>query len=154
MANTTEGRVAEVLIVEDNEPDVTLARESFREAQHPVRLHHVSNGVECMEFLYKRGKYIDAPTPDLILLDLNMPVMDGREVLAELVKDDELNHLPVVILTTSNKDRDVLDMYKLRCSSYVRKPVDYEQFIRAIRVITDYWFTVVILPRWEEEGRA
>jgi len=99
-----------------------------------------------MAFLRKEGEYANVPIPDLILLDLNMPVMDGREVLAELVKDDDLNHLPVVILTTSADEQDVLNMYKLRCSAYATKPLDFNQFLRVIQGIADFWFTVVVLP--------
>jgi two-component system response regulator len=106
----------------------------------------VENGEECLAFLRKQGEYADVPTPDLILLDLDMPVMDGREVLAEMVQDEQLRHLAVVILTTSAGEQDVLQMYKLRCSSYITKPVDFDQFQRVIEGIGDYWFTVVVLP--------
>ena len=99
-----------------------------------------------MAFLRKQGEYADAPTPDLILLDLNMPVMDGREVLAELVRDDNLKHIPVVVLTTSAEEQDVLNMYKLRCSAYTTKPVDFNKFLGVVRGITDFWFTVVVRP--------
>jgi two-component system response regulator len=137
---------AEILLVEDNENDVILTRESFRMLRLAVRLHHVKNGVECMAFLRKEPPYSDAPTPDLILLDLNMPLMDGREVLTELVQDPNLNHLPVVILTTSAEEKDILTMYQLRCSSYIVKPVDFDQFLRVLREFGNYWFTVVVLP--------
>ncbi len=99
-----------------------------------------------MAFLRKEREYADVPTPDLILLDLNMPVMDGREVLAELVKDDNLKHLPVVVLTTSEDERDVLNMYKLRCSSYITKPVDLGKFISVVQNLSDHWFKVVVRP--------
>lgn len=139
-------RPAEILLVEDNENDVILTQEGFKRSKLLVHLHHVKNGEECMAFLRKQGEYAGVPTPDLILLDLNMPRMDGREVLAELLADQNLRHLPVVILTTSSEDREVLRMYKLRCSSYIVKPVDFEQFLRVIRSISEYWFTVVVLP--------
>ena len=142
----TGGRPAEILLVEDNKDDVVLTREGFERVKLTVNLHHVVNGEQCMEVLRKEGDYSDAPTPDLILLDLNMPVMDGREVLAELVKDDNLNHFPVVILTTSADEQDVLKMYKLRCSSYATKPVDFDQVLHVVQGIADYWFTVVVLP--------
>lgn len=141
-----EGRPAEILLVEDNEHDVILTREGFKEAHFLVNLHHVDNGKRCMEFLRKEGEYGDAPTPDLILLDLNMPVMNGREVLEEIVADANLKHLPVVVLTTSAQDREVLDIYKLRCSSYIAKPVDFDRFIEVIQGIGKYWFTMVVLP--------
>jgi CheY-like chemotaxis protein len=111
-----------------------------------LNLHHVMDGDECMAFLRKQGKYANAPTPDLILLDLNMPRMGGREVLAEMVADENLNAIPVVVLTTSSQDEEVLRMYKLRCSSYIVKPVDFEQFLLVVRSIAKYWFTVVVLP--------
>ena len=139
-------RPAEILLVEDNKNDVLLTREGFARGKLEVNLRHVENGQECMAFLRKEGQYADVPTPDLVLLDLNMPVMDGREVLAELVEDDRLNHLPVVILTTSADAQDVLEMYKLRCSSYATKPVDLDQFLGIIQGISEYWFTVVLRP--------
>jgi CheY-like chemotaxis protein len=137
---------AEILLVEDNQDDVLLTRRGFESAGVPANLHHVENGEECLAFLRQTGIYADAPRPDLILLDLNMPVMDGREVLAELVADDRLRRIPVVVLTTSADDRDVMDMYRLRCSSYIVKPVDFDRFLAVIRSIGHYWFTVAILP--------
>lgn len=139
-------RLAEVLLVEDNDNDVVLTREGFRKAKFVVNLHHARDGEECMAFLRKQREYANAPTPDLILLDLNMPRKDGREVLAEIADDDTLRHLPVVILTTSAEEQEILRMYKLRCSSYIVKPVDFDQFLRVIQLISDYWFTVVVLP--------
>ncbi|MGE0558322.1 MAG: response regulator [Burkholderiales bacterium] len=140
-------KVARILLAEDNEDDVVLMRHGFELARLAVDLHHVENGQDCMDFLRKKGNHADAPTPDLILLDLNMPIKSGREVLAELVEDDALNHIPVVILTTSAEDRDVLGMYKLRCSSYIVKPLDFDQFMKVIRSIGDYWLTIVVLPK-------
>lgn len=139
-------RTAEILMAEDNEGDVLLAREGFKRVGYPVRLHHVENGEECLAFLRKTGSFADAPTPDLLLLDLNMPVMGGREVLAELVRDPELCRLPVVVLTTSGNRQDILQMYGLRCSTYIVKPLDFLEFQRMIQVIADYWFTVASLP--------
>lgn len=140
------GRSAEVLLVEDNENDMELTRLAFEQAKVLLNMHRVENGEQCMAFLRKQGKYANALTPDLILLDLNLPVMDGREVLAEIVADDQLRQLPVVILTTSETEQDILEMYKLRCSSYIVKPVDFNQFLRVVRGIGNYWFTVVVLP--------
>lgn len=145
-------RPAEILLAEDNDYDVILTREGFKRAKLMVNLHHVENGEECMRFLRREGEYADAPTPDIILLDLNMPVMDGREVLSEIVNDDKLRHLPIVILTTSSEDRDVLNMYKLRCSSYITKPVNFEQFVDVVRSFSNYWFTVVVLPEDRSES--
>lgn len=142
----THSRPVEILLVEDNENDVVLTQEGFRQAKLVVHLHHVKDGEECMAFLRKEGEYTNVPTPDLILLDLNMPRMDGREVLAAIGEDEKLRHLPVVILTTSAEEREILNMYRLRCSSYIVKPVDFEQFLRVVRLISDYWFTVVVLP--------
>ena len=139
-------RPAEILLVEDNENDVLLTREAFRRAHLMVNLHHARDGQECMDFLRREGRYADAPTPDLILLDLNMPRKSGKEVLAEIGADAALRHLPVIVLTTSSTDRDVLEMYRLRCSGYIVKPVDFEQFSRVLRQFADYWFTVVVLP--------
>jgi CheY-like chemotaxis protein len=139
-------RAAEILLVEDNDNDVALTRESFKRCKILVNLHHVNDGEDCMAFLRKQGEYATAPTPDLILLDLNMPRMDGREVLAEIVADETLSSIPVVVLTTSSDEMEVLKMYKLRCSSYIVKPLDFDQFLQAVRLIAEYWFTVVVLP--------
>ena len=139
-------RPAEVLLVEDNDTDVLLMRKSFQCARLAVNLHHVSNGEQCLAFLGKEAGYEDAPTPDLILLDLNMPIMDGRETLAKLVADDRYSHLPVVVLTTSNDERDVFDMYQLRCSAYLTKPVDFVNFQELVQQLGQWWFTLVVLP--------
>lgn len=141
-----KARPAEILLVEDNDNDVELTRISFERVRFKVNLHHVENGVECMAFLRREGRWVDAPSPDLILLDLNMPIMDGREVLAEIASDPALRHLPVVVLTTSTEQRDILEMYRLRCSSYIAKPIDFTQFQRVIQELGRYWFTVVVLP--------
>jgi len=142
----TTRRPAEVLLVEDNMGDILLTREGFKRSNFPVNLHHVENGEDCLAFLRKEGPFGDAPTPDLLLLDLNMPVMDGREVLKTLVADSVFRHLPVVVLTTSANEQDVQEMYDLRCSSYIVKPLDFEEFQRIIQVIAEYWFTVATLP--------
>lgn len=148
MSNELVGaKFANILLAEDNDDDVVLMRHGFELAKLTVALHHVQNGQQCMEFLHKKGAFSDAPTPDIVLLDLNMPIMSGREVLAEMVADPKLQHIPVVILTTSAEDRDILAMYKLRCSSYIVKPVDFDQFLRVIRGIGDYWLTIVVLPK-------
>ena len=144
--NLTNTRPAEILLVEDNEDDVELTRIGFKKSKLLLNLHHVTDGVECMEFLRKQGSYADAPRPDLILLDLNMPRMDGREVLAEIVADEALCNLPVIVLTTSTDEEEIRTMYNLRCSSYIAKPVDFEQFLRVVQSLADYWFTVVMLP--------
>jgi CheY-like chemotaxis protein len=139
-------RVGRILLVEDNQNDVILTREAFKRVKLAVDLFHVENGQQCLDFLRKSGPYSDAPTPDLVLLDLNMPLMDGREALQALVADDSLRHVPVVILTTSGAEKDILDMYKLRCSSYIIKPVDFNQFVCIVDELTNYWFSIVVLP--------
>lgn len=139
-------RFAEILLVEDNEDDVFLTREAFDAASLRVHLHHVDNGVKCLQFLRKEGPYADVPTPDLILLDMHMPVMDGYEVLSEIVKDEKLKHLPVVVLTTSYEAADIQKMYGLRCNSYIAKPVDFDNFVKAIGQLAGYWLTVVVVP--------
>jgi two-component system, chemotaxis family, response regulator Rcp1 len=155
MINTLSNtRPAEILLVEDNENDVELTRIGFKKSKLLLNLHHAKDGVECMDFLRKQGAYAGAPRPDLILLDLNMPRMNGQEVLAEIVADEALCNLPVIVLTTSTDDEEILKMYKLRCSSYIAKPVDLEQFLRVVQSLADYWFTVVVLPVLEGAKEA
>lgn len=139
-------RTAHVLLAEDNENDVELTRLSFRRSKIACTLHVVQDGVECMEFLRRQGAYANAPRPDLLLLDLNMPRMGGAEVMAEIARDPELCHLPVVILTTSSSDAEILRLYQLRCSSYIIKPLDFNQFQKCVAQITDYWFELVVKP--------
>lgn len=143
------GRSAEILLVEDNENDVELTRLGFKRTNLDANLHHANDGVECMAFLRKEGQYTQAPTPDLILLDLNMPRMDGREVLAQLIATPQLAHLPVVILTTSAENQEILSMYRHRCSSYIIKPVDFDKFLRVVQLLGEYWFNTVALPSVE-----
>lgn len=139
-------RIAEILLVDDNEDDVFLTREAFEGAGLRVNLQHVDNGEKCLQYLRKQGAYADVPTPDLILLDMHMPLMDGYEVLSEIVKDDALRHFPVVVLTTSFEAADIQKMYNLRCSSYITKPVDFDNFVKAIGQLAGYWLTVVVVP--------
>lgn len=136
----------EVLLVEDDPGDVLMTREAFED--HKVRntLHVVSNGVDAMSFLRKEGEYTGAPTPDLILLDLNLPRMDGREVLAAIKRDEDLRRIPVVVLTTSEAEEDVLRSYALHANAYVTKPVDFERFIEVVRKIDDFFVSIVRLP--------
>ncbi|MEO6017078.1 MAG: response regulator [Polaromonas sp.] len=141
-----ESRIAEILLVEDNDDDVFLTREAFSAAKLRVNLQHVNNGEKCLNYLRKRASYEDAVTPDLILLDMHMPVMDGYEVLSEIVKDEKLRHLPVVVLTTSYEAADIQKMYGLRCNSYITKPVNFESFVSAIGQMAGYWLTVVVVP--------
>ena len=135
-----------ILLVEDEPADAFLVREAFVENRILVDLRHVSDGIEALEFLNRQDPYADAPRPDLILLDLNMPRMDGRRFLAEVKKLPDLATIPIVILTTSDVERDTLTAYQLGASGYVVKPVDVEQFISSIKILGDYWFTLVRLP--------
>jgi two-component system response regulator len=148
------GRPAEILLVEDNDNDVELTRIGFKRTHLSLNLHHVPDGVECMAFLHKEPPYAAVPTPDLILLDLNMPRMNGREVLEAISQDETLRHLPVVVLTTSDAEKDVLSSYRLRCSSYIVKPIDFENFARVVQSLTDYWFNLVVLPTEERMRRG
>lgn len=141
-----ESRIAEILLVEDNDDDVFLTREAFAAASLRVNLERVDNGEKCLQYLRKEAPFTNARTPDLILLDMHMPVMDGYEVLAEIVKDEKLHHLPVVVLTTSYEAADIQKMYGLRCSSYITKPVNFESFVTVISQLAGYWLTVVVVP--------
>ena len=136
----------EILLVEDNPGDVRLTREALKEGKVYSNLHTVKDGVEAMEFLRKKGKYKDVPRPDIILLDLNLPKKDGREVLEEIKTDDDLKRIPVVVLTTSKAEEDVLRTYNLHANCYVTKPVDLEKFMVVVKTIDVFWLTVVTLP--------
>jgi chemotaxis family two-component system response regulator Rcp1 len=138
--------VIEILLVEDNPGDVRLAREALRSGKVRNRLHVVPDGVEAMAFLRKEGRYKAVPRPDLVLLDLNLPRKSGREVLAEAKADPALANIPVVVLTTSQADDDVLNAYDSHANCYITKPVDLEQFLTVIRSIEDFWFNIVRLP--------
>lgn len=136
----------EILLVEDNPGDVRLTREALKEGKVYSNLHTVKDGVEAMEFLRRQGKFKDAPRPDIILLDLNLPKKDGREVLEEIKTDDQLKRIPVVVLTTSKVEEDVLKTYNLHANCYVTKPVDLEKFMVVVKSIDVFWLTVVTLP--------
>jgi CheY-like chemotaxis protein len=136
----------EILLVEDNPGDVRLTKEALKEGKVYSNLHTVKDGVEAMEFLRKLGKYKDVPRPDIILLDLNLPRKDGREVLEEIKSDRELKRIPVVVLTTSKAEEDVLRTYNLHANCYVTKPVDLEKFMVVVKSIDVFWLTVVTLP--------
>jgi CheY-like chemotaxis protein len=136
----------EILLVEDNPGDVRLTQEALKEGKVYNNLHWAKDGVEALEFLRREGKHAGAPRPDIILLDLNLPKKDGREVLAVIKKDDHLKHIPVVVLTTSKAEEDVLKSYELHANCYVTKPVDLEKFIVVVQSIDRFWLTVVTLP--------
>jgi CheY-like chemotaxis protein len=140
-------RLIEVLLVEDDPGDVLMTKEAFDDHKVKNNLSVVNDGVEALAFLRREGKYADAPTPDLILLDLNLPRKDGREVLAEIKSDADLALIPVVVLTTSGLHDDVIASYRLHANAYVTKPVDFEQFIQVVRQIDDFFVGVVKLPR-------
>ena len=139
-------RPVEILLVEDNPDDVALTVEALNEGKVWNSLNVAVDGVEALDFLYKRGKYLDAPDPDIVLLDLNLPKKDGREVLAEVKADEHLKHLPVVVLTTSQAEQDILKSYRLHANCYVVKPVDFDEFIKIVHSVEDFWFTLAKLP--------
>jgi chemotaxis family two-component system response regulator Rcp1 len=143
----------EILLVEDNPGDVRLAREALQDAKVRNTLHWVDNGQKAMDFLRKEGEYARAPRPDLILLDLNLPRKDGREVLAEIKEDPDLRRIPVVILTVSKNEEDVLKTYNLHANCFITKPIDLNQFIKVVKSIEEFWLTVVKLPPGESSGK-
>lgn len=139
----------EILLVEDSPTDVLIAREALAEARIINTIHVTEDGVEAMQFLRREGNYANAVRPDLILLDLNLPRKNGREVLAEIKSDELLKSIPVVVLTTSEAEEDVLRSYDLHANCYVVKPVGFENFVNAVRSISDFWFNIVTLPTGE-----
>lgn len=139
-------RPLEILLVEDSPADVGLTRVALEVAATTTRLSDVGDGVEAMDFLKRRGRHANAPRPDLILLDLNMPRMDGRELLAMIKADEELRDIPVVILTTSSADTDIKACYKSHCNCYITKPVELDDFLRILQSVDSYWNNVVTLP--------
>jgi two-component system response regulator len=136
----------EVLLVEDNPGDAQLTRIALSDGKMCINLSLTEDGVDALAFLRKEGKYLDAPRPDLILLDLNLPRKDGREVLADIKADPSLRRIPVVVLTTSQADEDILQAYELAANCFITKPVDFDQFVKIVQTIEDFWFTVVKLP--------
>ena len=136
----------EILLVEDNPGDVLLTQEAFREGRLAHRLSVAEDGEEAMRFLYRQGAYANAPRPDVILLDLNLPKKDGRELLAEIKDDPVLRYIPIIVLTTSDAEQDVWRAYKLHANCYLTKPVDLDDFMRKIRSFEEFWLTVVRLP--------
>jgi chemotaxis family two-component system response regulator Rcp1 len=142
----------EVLLVEDSPGDVRLTQEVFREANRAIQLHVVSDGVEAMAFLRRQGAHVHAPRPDLILLDLNLPKMDGREVLALIKDDDSLKIIPTIILTTSEAEADIVKSYQLQANCYLSKPVQLDAFENLVKSINDFWLMQVKLPQQVEDG--
>ena len=146
MYNDQFGKPIEIFLVEDNPGDVRLTQEAFKEGKVRNNLSVVEDGLEALAFLRREGKYAGAPRPDLILLDLNLPRKDGRLVLADIKEDPKLRSIPVVILTTSKAEEDIVRTYNLHANCFITKPVDLEQFIRVVRCIEDFWLTIVKLP--------
>lgn len=149
MNSQTTGRPIEILLVEDNPGDVRLIVEALRDGKVQNKLHIAKDGMEATAFLHREGEYADALYPDLILLDLNLPKKDGPEVLAEIKEDPALKHIPVVILTSSQEEEDIVKTYNLHANCYITKPIDLEQFIMVVKSISDFWLTIVKLPTEE-----
>ena len=140
------GKLVEILLVEDNPGDARLALEALKEAKVRNRVHIVEDGVQAMAFLHHEGAYANAPHPDVILLDLNLPKKDGREVLAEIKVDERLKRIPVVVLTVSKAEEDILKTYNLHANCFITKPLDLEQFLTVVKSIENFWLAVVTLP--------
>jgi len=143
----TNSRPIDILLVEDSSTDVMLAKLALNQAKVRNNLHVVKDGVEAMAFLHHQGQYASVPRPDLVLLDLNLPRKDGREVLTEVKEDKDLRTIPVVVLTTSKAQEDVLKAYGLHANCYISKPVDFAQFANVVQAIDNFWFTIVTLPQ-------
>lgn len=146
MRSQVAERPMEILLIDDNPGDARLTAEALKDGEVESRLHTARDGMEALAFLRRKGRFSDAPRPDLILLDLNMPGMNGRQVLAEIKEDAALKQIPVVILTGSREMDDIVRTYDLHANCYVTKPIDFEQFIEMVRSITDFWLTMVQLP--------
>ncbi len=149
-----DSKPIEILLVEDSPGDVRLTIEALSETKVSNNLHVAVDGMEALAFLRRQGEYADATEPDLILLDLDLPRLNGRGVLAELKADPQLRHIPVVILTTSTADRDILDTYDLHANCYISKPINLEQFVSIVQSIDSFWLSIVKLPPREESGTS
>jgi len=144
-----EVKLAEILLIEDNPGDARLTQEALKDGKMKINLSIVYDGEEGTDFLFKRNKYADAPRPDLIILDLNLPKKNGREVLAEIKNDDSLKMIPVIILTTSKAQEDILKTYNLHANCYITKPIDLTKFFEVVKLIEGFWLTIVKLPPHE-----
>lgn len=144
---TTQVRLLKILLVEDSRSDAVLIQETLRDSKFLNEMFLVRDGVEATDFLYKRGKYVDAPRPDIILLDLNLPKKNGRELLAEIKADEDLMTIPVVVLTTSADEVDILKSYQLHVNCYLVKPIELDQFVEVVKTIEHFWFALVELPQ-------
>jgi chemotaxis family two-component system response regulator Rcp1 len=143
---TSNTETIEILLVEDNVRDARLAEETLKDSKIHNNLYHVEDGVEAMQFLHRQGEYSRAPHPDLVLLDLNLPRKDGREVLAEIKEDSKLRLIPVVVMTSSKAERDLIRSYGLHANAYIVKPVDLDGFVEVVQGVKDFWLTIVKLP--------
>jgi len=141
------GKPIEILLVEDNPGDVRLMMEALKDSKVHNNLSVAGNGEAALDFLHRKGMYAAAPVPDMIMLDLNLPKKDGREVLEEIKEDPDLKHIPVVVITTSGAEEDIIKSYKLHANCYITKPVNFEQFIKVVHSIEEFWLTVVKLPK-------
>jgi two-component system response regulator len=148
MSQLPLGRPIEILLVEDDPGDTLITTEALQHSKVTNNLHNVVNGEEALAFLRRQGGYADAVRPDLVLLDLNLPRRDGREVLAEIKTDEDLRRIPVVVLTTSQAEEDIVRSYDLHANAYVTKPVDFDRFVQVVRSIDDFYFTIVRLPSY------
>lgn len=144
-------RLVEVLLVEDDEAEADLTRETLQDQSISVKLNTVEDGIEAMAYLLQKGEYANAVRPDVILLDLNMPKKDGREVLKELKNDDNLKHIPVLVLTNSSSDKDILIAYQLGANCYLKKPILLDEFAHVLKLIDRFWFNLVTLPIWQTQ---
>lgn len=149
----TEKKLAEILLVEDSPGDVDLTREAFEDAKFRNNLHVAVNGVEALDYLYKRNGFEDATTPDIILLDLNLPKIDGREVLEKIKSDPKLKFIPSIVLTSSKADEDIIDTYDLHANCFISKPVDALKFIEVVQRVENFWVDVVCLPQAPTEHK-
>lgn len=140
-------KIVDVLLVEDNPGDIRLTQEAMKEAKLTNTLYVARNGMDAMDFLNKQGSFVDAPRPDLVLLDLNLPRLSGREVLKRMKDDPDLRRIPVIVLSTSDAHRDILESYDLHANCYINKPVDFEEFLKVVQSIECFWFQLVKLPR-------
>ncbi|MFC6823525.1 response regulator [Halopelagius fulvigenes] len=143
---TNDGEPIEVLLIEDNPGDVRLTKEAFKEGQVGTTLHVAADGVEALDFLYRREEYADAPRPDIILLDLNLPRKDGEEVLEEIQNDTDLSRIPVIVLTSSKTTEDITKFYELQANAYLVKPVEPDEFVELARALEEFWFRFAELP--------
>jgi chemotaxis family two-component system response regulator Rcp1 len=146
IAQKIENRPIDILLVDDNPGDVRLTREALKDAKVLNEIHVARDGVEAMQFVHREGSFKNAPMPDLILLDLNLPRKDGREVLADIKQDPKLCHIPIVVLTTSKAEEDIVKTYNLHANAYITKPVDLNRFVEIMHTLEEFWFTIVKLP--------